>query len=244
MKDLGLHKIFYLCLLSVALRGQTPAFEKDMAMMTAQFVNAPKISYQLKYVLRRTHDAGSEVISQLNGRFVKNGPVFLSAYDQLFSLNLPDQVIYVDGAEKYIRIKKQKVVANPAPNVLEELKSYLPLLEKVSSGSDPKTNTVTYHLVFKKELNARLQAYEICLQQKTHYIERLTLFYNEGALEADEGWAIKGDERPRLDIFFSAYNDVKNYKAEELQPDYYYERKDKRLVTMNGFKTYQIKELY
>lgn len=244
MKHLRLHSVLWLCLLAVVIRGQNPAFEKDMALMTAQFVNAPKISYQLKYVLRRTHDAGSPVISQLNGRFVKSGSAFLSAYDQVFSLNLPEEVIYVDGAEKYIRVKKQKMLTSPAPNVLEELKGYLPLIEKVSSSNDPNANTVTYHLVFKKELNARLQAYEICLQQKTHYIERLTLFYNEGALEADEEWAINGNEKPRLDIFFGAYNDAKNYKAEELQAGYYYERKDKRLIAVNGFKTYQIKELY
>jgi hypothetical protein len=234
------YSIPLLLLASVVARSQN--FEKDMELMYKNFVNASKISYSIKYVLKESHDINSRVISQNTGRYVKAGETYLSQYDTKYTVVTPKQIILVDNSEKQVRVKKDERKNKQVPDFLADLKEYSKAISKVVKLETNKKEIITYHIELKDIPFYGISAYDISINTKKNYMEQMTLFYKK-PLSKDPDNNIKGTEVPRLEIIFYDFNAPKLYKNEELDPLYYYVAENKKIRASSNFKSYNIKEI-
>jgi hypothetical protein len=237
-------KIQYsLCLLLLVVFTKAQNFEKDMAQVYKNFVNAPKIAYDISYVLKENHSATSKIISQITGRYVKLNDKCISQYDAKYTLTNATEIIMVDKEEKNIRVKKQnpkKPIANT--DFLTQLKEYNKAIESVSALPGAKKETIVYTVQLKKNGIYPVTKYDITINTKTYYMEQISLFYNR-PLDKDLDNNITGSEIPRLDILFLNVNAAKLYKTDELETAYYYSKQAKAISPSSNFTGYNIKEI-
>lgn len=241
MKKQSLH-ICYLILLTLSLGAQT--FEKDMELVYLNFVNVPKIAYQINYTLKASHKTESAVISKSGGKYIKLNNTYLSVYDDKVSLTMPSEIIMIDNQEKRIRVKSvtTKEKTNQ-PDFITQLKEYNKNVAKVTKLAGINKNTFSYKIELKNTDLFPISSYEITIQQKTNYVEQITMFYKK-PLQKNEDYSVNGTEIPRLEIQFYNFNSAKLIASKELEPSYYYSKLNKKLIPSSNFNGYDIKQLY
>jgi hypothetical protein len=231
--------LFFIC---VFVNAQSQSFEKDMEMVYKNFVNINKISYNIKYLLKESHEVNSKILSQNTGRYVKIKDKYISQYSNTYTLVNPTEVILVDNQEKYIRIKKQTKNKVQEPDFLGQLKEYNKGVQKVTRLTTNKKDVVTYNVQLKNIAIYGISRYEISINTKTYFMEQMTMFY-KNPLEKDPENNIKGTEVPRLDIIFFDFNSLKIYNELELNSSYYYTRGETKINPSANFKSYDVKEI-
>lgn len=235
------HITYFLIIVSLLIKAQT--FDKDLELVYKNFVNAPKISYNINYVLKESHNVDSKIISQNKGRYVKQKDKFISQYALKYTLVSPIEIIMVDKEEKFIRVKKQEKTKTPqTPDFIEQLKEYNKGIEKVTKLTTNKKDVVTYSIQLKNLPLYGISRYEISINTKTYYLEQMTLFY-KNPLAKDPDNNILGTEVPRLEILFYDFNNSKNYSEMELETNYYYTKDNKKISPSVNFKNYDVKEI-
>lgn len=233
--------LYITALILTSLVSFSQTFEKDMAIVYKNFVNANKIAYNIKYVLKQSHDINSGIISQNTGYYAKLNDTYISRYASKYTIVCPKEVIMVDEEEKYMRVKKQGKQTNE-PDFLGQLKEYKNGIEKVTRLTTNKKDVITYNVELKNIALYSLSRYEISINTKTFYMEQITLFYKQ-PLQKDDENKIKGNEVPRLEIIFYDFNNAKIVSPNELEPVYYYTRSNKKISPSSNFKNYDVKEI-
>jgi hypothetical protein len=219
------------------------SFEKDMELVYKNFVNAGKISYNIKYVLKEGHDVNSKVISQSMGRYIKRDERYMSQYASKYTLVTPKEIIMVDAEEKFICVKKEEQKGKTQPDFLKQLEEYNKGVEKVTRLETDRKNVITYKVELKNLPLFGVTGYEVSINTKTHYMEQVTLLYKK-PLRKDPDNNISGSEIPRLEIIFYDFNNPKNFKPSELEGSYYYSAANKKLKATENFKNYNVKEIF
>ncbi len=233
---------YFLILLGSVTNAQT--FDKDLEQVYKNFVNAAKISYNINYVLKESHNVDSKIISQNKGRYVKQKDKYISQYALKFTLVLPSEIIMVDKDEKFMRVKKQDKSKTPQPpDFIEQLKEYNKGIERVAKLATNKKDVVTYNIELKNLPLYGISRYEISINTKTYYMEQMTLFY-KNPLAKDPDNNINGTEVPRLEILFYDFNNSKNYSELEFETNYYYTKNNKQISPSLNFKNYDVKEIF
>lgn len=227
----------------ITLFTNAQTFEKDMEQVNKKFVNTPKISYKINYILRESHDESSRIISKNTGKYAKSNSTYISVYDTKATLVNPGEIILIDGGDKHIRVKKSSVKNTPAaPDFMAQLKEYNSNVSAITRHTQEK-DLVMYDVTLKDVGFFPITHYQLTIDTRNGYVKQMSLFYKK-PMEKDEDFKISGSEIPRLDILFSEFNNNKLLDAKELDPSYYYSRSDKNLFPSSNFKGYDVKEIF
>jgi hypothetical protein len=222
---------------------QAQNFEKDMELVYKYFVNAPRIAFNIKYLLKESHKAESKVLTETSGRFMKEKDTYLSELDKIATLVTPLEILFVDHNDKRINIKKIK--AKPPENIdfIKLLKISQSNIETVNKQPSEHKDQLTYKIKIKSSDVYPMSYYEIVINTKTNYLERMTLFYKK-TLQENESYGVTGKEIPRLDILFYDFNSPKLNAGQELKTLYYYTKQNAKLIPTINFNGYAIKEVF
>lgn len=217
-------------------------FSKDMNKVYETYKSNSGIGFTIKYVLHENHNETSRIISSKNGLYVKLKNKVLSRYDYLTTVTSPNKIITIDNSNKSILIKNfNKNIYTDVPDFIGQFKNYEKSVVKTKVINSNVPNIIIYSVELKTGGLAPISKYEISIDKKSGYITKMSLFYTT-KLDKDEDYGIKGTEIPRLDIFFSDFNDKKIVNANEFDDFYYYTKVKGGVIPSVNYKNYTVKE--
>ncbi len=223
------------------LNGQT--FEKDLEKVYKNFINTSKISYSIKYVLKENHSPDSRTISESSGKYLKEKDKYINVLDHRSTLVTNNEIVIIDNQSKFIRVKKVAGKMPEKPDFLSQLTEYNENIDKVTQLSSTKKNVVVYRVDLKANGYSPVSYYELAINAKTNYVERISLYYSK-PLNKNEEYKVTGKERPRLDIIFYDFNNTSHEAQKELSSNYYYIKNQNKLSPTFNFKGYDVKEIF
>lgn len=234
--------IVTVCFLNVVLMG-AQSFEKDMELVHKYFIDAPYISFNIKYQLKENHKADAKILTETQGRYVKENSSYLSVMDKITTLVTPQEIVFIDAEEKRMNVKKIKDKLPENIDFIKLLKLSMPNVEATTVKKESDKNHVIYKIKIKNSDLYPISGYEIEMNTKTNFLERMTLFYKK-TIQQNDDYGITGKEIPRLDIVFYDFNKEKNNTLKELQTIYYYTKNNSKLIPTLNFNGYAIKEIF
>lgn len=220
-------------------------FADDMKLVYNKFNLSDKIAFNIVYTLHENHNPDSKIITTNKGRYIKINTRFISSYDQKNTVVSEKEIIMIDHAEKRIRVKnlkQDKKKQSETPDFMQQLKEYN---QHIAKTVLLKTNNPDV-VVYKIELNTKspfpISAYELTIDRKQGYLLKMSLLYKT-KLEKDDDYKVTGNEIPRLDIAFTDINNKKLFELSEFEEQYYFTKRNNKLVPAEKFKNYDVKEI-